>query len=132
MLSLKSVLDNVNKDLSMKKTCTQIATLTNYKTMEQLEEKYPGKFSDQVIEKFEGSEIKGQTPNLKRKLLEQYCQSVVMEKKFEPVKYEYVEEVSAMASKTLEKYDVLVLNLNRFDSGIAVRVVEIALKTSKR
>ena len=115
----------------MKKTCTQIATLTNYQTMEQLEEKYPGKFSEEVIEKFEGSELKGQTPNLKRKLLEQYCQAVVMEKSFEPVKYEYVEEVSAMESKTIEKFDVLVVNLNNFDSGFAARVIEISLKTSK-
>ena len=56
-LSLKCVIDSSGKDLEVKKTCSQITALTNYQSIEQLEVKFPGKFSEAIVEKFVGSEV---------------------------------------------------------------------------
>jgi hypothetical protein len=129
-LSLKTVIENVNKELKKKKTIKLVSSLTNYQSAEQLEQKFPGKFSDDVIEKYVGAEI-GDNGNKKGELLEGYCKSVLEGKELEPVKCEYVEKLLDISTDALEKFDVLVLNLLKFEIGITFDVLDLAVKSSR-
>ena len=60
-------------------------------------------------------------------MLERYCKSVLANKKSEPVKFEIIEQLSDVKHDVLVEADTIVLNLTKFDVGIPVKVVDLAL-----
>eukprot|EP00092_Neocalanus_flemingeri_P108693 GFUD01139602.1.p1 GENE.GFUD01139602.1~~GFUD01139602.1.p1 ORF type:complete len:825 (+),score=170.44 GFUD01139602.1:57-2531(+) len=130
-LSLKSLLDNVGKDLGKKKTIKNISALTNFQSVEKLRVQCPGKFDDDVIEKFVGAEIQGQAANLQGKLLENYCKSVLSNEMLEPIKIEYIENLSDVSKETFEGFEIVLLNLKEFGVGASMAIVDVALESSK-
>ena len=131
-LSLKSLLGNVDKDLGKKKAYQIVASLTNFQSPEQLEHEYPGKFTEDKIDRYEGADIHNGAANIKGQLLMDYCKSVLNHEEInDPVKFEAVERLSEISEETLERFDIILLNLSLFDAGAPMTVIEVALRTSK-
>ena len=126
-LSLKGLLEGATKVLKTNKTSKLVTSMTNYRTAGQLEMKFPGKFSEEVIKRFDGADIVRKAPNVKAQMLEKYCKSVIEDKDIEPVKFEYVEKLSDVTHEMLAEYDIIVLNCTKFDAGISVEVVDLAV-----
>ena len=130
-LSLKSLLMDTKKALITQKTCKLVTKLTKYQSPHKLEERYPGKFTPEIMEKYAGAEIKNQIPNRKGKLLENYCKSVIENKEVEPLKFEYIENLEKVPLDMLPEFDIIVLNLQSFCPGFSLEVIDIAQKTLK-
>ena len=132
-ISLKCLLESVKKVLQTNKTKKLVTTLTNYKSTENLEKMFPGKFTEEKIERFSGAEIEKNKYNQKGKLLKKYCESVLEEQdsECEPVKYEYIEDLSEVKLEVVEVSDIVVLNLSKVEPGFAIDAIDIILKTSK-
>ena len=126
-LSLKGLLEGATKVLKTNKTSKLVTSMTNYQTAGQLEMKFPGKFSEEVIKRFDGADIVRKAHNVKAQMLEKYCKSVIEDKDIEPVKFEYVEKLSDVTHEMLAEYDIIVLNCTKFDAGISVEVVDLAV-----
>ena len=130
-ISLKCLVQSVKKVLLTNKTKKLVTTLTNYQTTEQLEKKFPGKSSEEKIKMFVGAELENKKTNRKGMMLERYCKSVLENKKSEPVKIKVVEKLSDIKPEVLVEADIIVLNLKKFDMGVPVDAIDVAMKSVK-
>ena len=129
-ISLQNLLENVGKDLGRKKAMKIVTTLTNYQSPEQLELRYPGKFTEELFDRYKGAAI-GKSANVKGNLLRNYCKSVLNEKENrEPVKVVCIGSLAEISKDALEEYDVLILNLSVFDE-VPKTAIEVALYSAK-
>ena len=130
-MSLKCLVEGVKKVMETHKTMKLVTTLTKYQSHQELQEKFPDKFSQEKLEMFVGAEVKNKTANQKGELLKKYCESVLENKLTEPVKFEFIESLSDVKKEVYEKADVIVLNLSKFEPGTPVDAIEIVTNTSK-
>ena len=112
-VSLKLVLEGTKKQLKAKKTNKLVTTLTNYQSTEKLDKKFPGKFSAEVMKRYEGAED-SQGSNIKCQMLEIYCKSVIENNQSEPLSYEYIDKLPDVTYDALAEFDIVVINLLSF------------------
>ena len=129
-ISLKSLLENAGKIKENEKTVEVISKLIKCQDLVQIERKYPGKFTNKVIEKFNRAEINETSANLQGVLLDQYCQRVVNEESEViemSVKSEVCENINEVSQETLKNFDVVILNIGQFDPGVVGKTIETIL-----
>ena len=130
-ISLKCLLEGVKKVMETNKTLKLVTTLTKYQSHQELQEKFPDKFSQEKLEMFVGAKVENKNSNQKGQLLKKYCSSVLENKQIEPVKFEYIEMLRDVRKEVFEQADVIVLNLSKFEIGTSSDVIEIVVNTSK-
>ena len=109
-VSLKFLVDEFFKIPKRTLTASVVMEMSGLKDFTMLNETFPGKFGDSVLDKYEGAVI-GENANSVGEALQKYCYKVFEDKVAEPeAKFYELESFSVADFSKWTKYDLIVLS----------------------
>ena len=108
-LSLKDLIEESHKENELEKTFHTVSQLARHEDINTLKEKYPDKFNDSRLLKYNGSDISVKKGNDLGKLLTNYVKSVIEGREVvEQIVLEEIQSVFDLSGSRLEVFDVVI------------------------
>ena len=117
--SLKSLVEDFGTVINRSHTMALIQKEFGFKTLEELNMSFPGKFPEEKLDSFSGALIGKNYKNPKGEKLQKYCLSVLMDTEAAfKVTYKTVEDANYIDVSDLNKFDTVVFNVKRFKASL--------------
>ena len=111
--SLKDLVEEFFKHPKRVKTASCVIEISGFQTMEQVQKTCPGKFDDEVLDKYEGAVI-GENANSSGEALQEYCTKVFSGKDIEPItKFFQIESFAELDFCKWSGYDLIILSSDK-------------------
>ena len=124
-VSLQTLLKNSEDMLKLQKTEQNAVLAAGGNSIQELKDKYPGKFDQGVLENFVGAEVYGKKANLQGDLLKSYAKAIKSGTSFEaPIKLEMCENILEITANVLNIYDVVVFKFDEYSEKYVEYLVD--------
>ena len=130
-ISLSDLVEKLSKVSELDNNKAIVSQSANFKSIDDLKQKYPGKFDDQILEKYSGASVSSR--NLPGIMLQKLVKNVLSESIQDgSVGTEIVDSINCVNPDTLEKCDMIVCNVKKIPSLIAESLMMQACVTDKK
>ena len=121
-ISLKQLAENFSKTVIRNQTAKAVLEMSGSPSMKDIQELYPGKFDNSVLDIYEGA-LLGETPNIKGESLQEYCRDVFDNKDIGPkARFTNVNTLSEVDLSKFSEYSCIVLNCSELSRESLVQI----------
>ena len=130
-LSLKALIMDYVTVMNRSNTMALIQKEFGFKTKEEIDMSFPGKFPDDKLDSFSGALIGKNYKNPKGEKLKEYCLSVIMDTEAVlKVTYKNVEDAININFSDLTKFDTVVFNVKGLKGSLIKKVENLRVANS--
>ena len=133
-ISLRNLVYGSEMDKELRNAYSVLMQISGYKTYEALDQEFPGKFDENIMERFIGAEIQGEKKNIKATLLDDYFLDVKLGLDSGDFPVSFVEFDSVEDGKILDavdRVDVFVMIMKKGNPEVGAAVIKRILQTEK-
>ena len=132
-LSLKELVLNFEEVQEYEKTQLALIELSQNQTLQELQQKYPGKFEKEVLDKFKGAVVERSKQNMNGQLLKKYYEAVVADPSSHHsslVSFHLLDTLETFIDQRINEYDLTVLNIKTNNVDVLMKALNQTLYCS--
>ena len=131
-ISLSALVERLSEVPDLENNKAIVSKSANFKSIDDLKQKYPGKFDDQILGNYSGASVSSTSKNLPGIMLQKLVKNVLSESIQDGVVgTEIVDNINCVNPETLEKCDMIVCNVKKCPSLMAESLMMQACVTDK-
>ena len=129
-MSLRDLLVNSSKTLGIEKTKAIISKEAGYETFEHLQNKYPDKLTDKIVQGFSGVVMAGKKKNPEADRLKSFIKNLPnqLQPQEEPIKFEILSDVRDIK---VEAFDTVVVQVGKDDMEFVESLIKLVYASQK-